>query len=74
MGNALRWAQLENIMVYPVRLSTLSARILRGQKPARSPFPPGVNVRPSAPGQVGTPTTIQQSNYDVTGNVIPIVM
>ena len=74
MGNALRWAQLENIMVYPVRLSTLSARILRGQKPARSPFPPGINVRPSAPGQVGTPTTIQQSNYDVTGNVIPIVI
>ena len=74
MGNALRWAQLENIMVYPVRLSTLSARILRGQKPARSPFPPGINVRPSAPGQVGTPTTIQQSSYDVTGNVIPIVI
>ena len=74
MGNALRWAQLENIMVYPVRLSTLSARILRGQQPKRSPFPPGVNVRPSAPGQVGTPTTIQQSGYDVTGNVIPIVI
>ena len=74
MGNALRWAQLENIMVYPVRLSTLSARILRGQQPKRSPFPPGINVRPSAPGQVGTPTTIQQSGYDVTGNVIPIVI
>jgi len=74
MGNALRWAQLENIMVYPVRLSTLSARVLRGQKPARSLYPPGINVRPSAPGQVGTPTTIQQSSYDVTGNVLPIVI
>ena len=74
MGNAMRWAQLENIMVYSVRLSTLSARLLRGQKPLRNPYPPGINVRPAAPGQVGTPTTMQQSRYDVTGNVLPIVI
>ena len=74
MGEVLRAAQLENIMVYAVRLSTLSARLLRGQKPIRDPFPPGVQARPAAPGQVSTPTTMRQSRVDITGNVIPVVI
>ena len=74
MGEVLRVAQLENIMVYPVRISTLSARVLRGQQPIRDPFPAGVQVRPMAPGQVSTPTTMQQSRVDVTGNTIPVII
>lgn len=74
MGEVLRGAQLENIMVYPVRISTLSARVLRGQKPISNPFPAGVETRPIAPGQVSTPTTMQQSRVDITGNVVPLVI
>ena len=74
MGEVLRVAQLENIMVYPVRISTLSARVLRGQQPIRDPFPAGVQVRPMAPGQVSTPTTMQQSRVDVTGNTVPVII
>ena len=74
MGEVLRTAQLENIMVYPVRISTLSARVLRGQQPIRDPFPAGVQARPIAPGQVSTPTTMRQSRVDVTGNIIPIII
>ena len=74
MGEVLRTAQLENIMVYAVRISTLSARVKRGQQPIYNPFPPGVQVLPSAPGQVSTPTTMAQSRVDVTGNIIPIII
>jgi len=74
MGEVLRSAQLENIMIYPVRISTLAARVLRGQKPTPSPFPAGVETRPIAPGQVSTPTTMQQSRVNITGNVVPLVI
>ncbi len=74
LGETLRTAQLHDIMVYPIRLSTASARVTKWPKINPDPIPPGVQARPVAPGQVATPTTMQQSRYDVTGNVIPVVI
>jgi VWFA-related protein len=74
LGETLRTAQLHDIMVYPIRLSTASARVTKWPKVNPDPIPPGVQARPVAPGQVATPTTMQQSRYDVTGNMIPIII
>ena len=74
LGETLRTAQLHDIMVYPIRLSTASARVTKWPKVNPDPIPPGVQARPVAPGQVATPTTLQQSRYDVTGNVIPVII
>jgi VWFA-related protein len=74
LGETLRTAQLYDIMIYPVRLSTLSARLRRKEKPAYSPIPAGVIVRPTMPGSAVTPTTAMQSRISITPNVIPIVI
>ena len=74
LGESLRTAQLYDIMIYPVRLSTLSARLRRKPEQRRDPIPPGVIVRPTAPGAAATPTTLMQSRFSVTPNVIPIVI
>lgn len=75
LGESLRTAQVNDIMFYAVRLSSLSARLLREPEEKRDPFPPGIQPRPIAPGGVATPTTMQQSyGYQATPNVIPIII
>jgi VWFA-related protein len=74
LGETLRTAQLHDIMIYPVRLSSLSARLQRTPEMPRDPFPPGVSARPTPPGGVATPTTQMQQRYNVTGNVIPVIV
>ena len=74
LGESLRTAQLYDIMIYPVRLSTLSARLRRKPEQRRDPIPPGVIVRPTMPGAAATPTTLMQSRFSITPNVIPIVI
>ena len=75
LGESLRTAQLSDIMFYAVRLSSLSARLFREPEQKQSPFPPGIQSRPIAPGGVATPTTMQQSyGYQATPNVIPIII
>jgi VWFA-related protein len=75
LGEVLRTAQLNDIMFYAVRLSSLSARLLREPEQKQSPFPPGIQSRPIAPGGVATPTTMQQSyGYQATPNMIPIII
>ena len=74
LGEALRDAQLNNILVYGIQLSTVKARLLRTPEPRRDPFPPGVSARPTAPGTISTPTTQAQSRVQATPNVIPMVI
>jgi VWFA-related protein len=75
LGESLRTAQLSDIMFYAVRLSSLSARLFREPEQKQSPFPPGIQSRPIAPGGVATPTTMQQSyGYQATPNMIPIII
>ncbi len=74
LGETLRTAQIHEIMVYPVRLSSLSARLTREPKRMRNPIPPGVQARPSVPGTAMTPTVQMQHNVDITTNVIPIII
>ncbi len=74
LGESLRTAQLYNIAIYPVRLSTLSARLRRKAEVRPSNIPAGVVVRPTMPGTPSTPTAQQQSGYTVTPNMIPIIM
>ena len=74
LGETLRNAELSNIMVYTIRLSTAKARIFRpAQDPPRSPFPPGVAVTPMPPGVVSTPNTQAQANVQVVDAVPYIV-
>ncbi len=74
LGESLRTAQLYNMVVYAVRLSTLSARLRRKPEVKPPNIPPGVIVRPTMPGTPATPTTRQQSTYSITPNMIPIVI
>jgi len=74
LGETLRTAQLNDIMIYPVRLSSLAARYTREPDRRRDPIPPGVSARPVAPGQPNTPTVVAQSyNYKST-NLIPLII
>ena len=74
LGESLRTAQLYNIAIYPVRLSTLSARLRRKPEVKPPNIPAGVVVRPTMPGTPATPTAQQQSGYSVTPNMIPIII
>ncbi len=74
LGESLRTAQLYNISIYPVRLSTLSARLRRKPEVRPPNIPAGVVVRPTMPGTPNTPTSQQQSTYFVTPNMIPIII
>ncbi len=61
LGVILREAQLNQITIYAVGLSTAAA-LLRAepQSATHSPYPPGTFPRPPLPGTVQTPTTEQQ--------------
>jgi VWFA-related protein len=76
LGESLRDAQLGNVLIYSIQLSTVKARVLRTPDARRDPLPPGVGVsaRPSIPGTAGTPTQQAQSRVQVTPNVIPMVI
>jgi VWFA-related protein len=74
LGESLRTAQLNNIAIYAVRLSTLSARLRRKPEVRPPNIPAGVVVRPTMPGTPNTPTAQQQSGYSVTPNMIPIII
>jgi len=73
LGEALRDAQLSNILIYGIQLSALKGRLTRAAEPRRDPFPPGVAARPTAPGVVSTPTTQAQSRVEIV-NAIPLVI
>jgi VWFA-related protein len=77
LGAVLREAQLANITIYSVGLSTTAA-MLRADPNAPvspSPTPPGVFGMPPRPGTVQTPTTEQQArgNIDLLAAIIWIV-
>jgi VWFA-related protein len=74
LGETIRTAQLNGIQIYPIYLSTLKSRLKDPPMPPPSPYPPGVSPLPAAPGTVNTPTTMQQSRYSATPNMIPLVM
>ena len=74
LGESLRTAQLYDISMYAVRLSTLSARLRRKPEVRPPNIPAGVVVRPTMPGTPSTPTAQQQSTYSVTPNMIPIII
>ena len=74
LGESLRTAQLYNIQIYPIRLSTLSARLRRKPEVRPPNIPAGVVVRPTMPGAPSTPTAQQQASYSATPNMIPIVI
>lgn len=63
LGEVLRQAQLANIVIYSVGLSTTAAELRKDPKDARGPVqitPPGTFGRPPIPGTPQTPTTEQQ--------------
>jgi VWFA-related protein len=66
LGEVLRDAQLNNVTIYSVGLSTTAAELRAKSKgPPPSPFPPGTFPRPGIPGQPQTPTTEQQRQGSV---------
>lgn len=55
LGNVLRDAQLQNVTIYSVGLSTTAAQLRNKPKdPPPSPFPPGIQPVPGPPGQPHT--------------------
>ena len=71
LGRVLRDAQLHNIVIYGVGLSTIAAG-LRSQQSSSGPSPatpPGIVGGPSVPGQAQTPTSQAQygGNIDLLG-------
>jgi VWFA-related protein len=67
LGEVLRRAQLANITIYTVGLSTTRADLQRkaDYQPLPSPTPEGTFGMPPAPGTVQTPTTDMQSREGV---------
>ena len=74
LGETMRTAQIQDIMIYPVRLSTIKGWFKRDDKPIPPSIPPGVQARASIPGAAETPTTQMQHRVRATPNVIPIVI
>ncbi len=67
LGAVLREAQLANITIYTVGLSTTAA-MLRGEPKSGAPpaiSPPGTFGRPPIPGTVQTPTSEQQRSAQI---------
>ena len=57
LGETMRTAQIHDIMVYPIRLSSIKGWFKRDDKPIPPSIPPGVQARASIPGAADTPTT-----------------
>ncbi len=73
LGESLRDAQLQNILVYGLRLSTAKAKLTQPAQLARDPFPPGVSARPLPPGVISTPTSQVQARVEVV-NALPYII
>ncbi|MBI3696036.1 MAG: VWA domain-containing protein [Acidobacteria bacterium] len=73
LGETLRTAQLANIMIYGIRLSTTKGKLTQPAQAKRDPFPPGVSARPMPPGVVSTPNTQAQSRVEVV-NALPYII
>jgi len=77
LGAVLREAQLGNITLYSVGLSSTAAMLRSEPKQVGppSPFPPGTFPTPGIPGRPQTPTTQQQEygNIDLLAAVIWLV-
>ena len=66
LGEVLRRAQLANITIYSVGLSTTRAQLQSKDRKERiSATPPGVFGQPPLPGSVQTPTTEEQRYGDI---------
>jgi len=67
LGEVLREAQLANVVIYTVALSTTSAQVRAAAQPS-GPLqgtPPGIMGGPPTPGTVQTPTSQQQDNGNI---------
>jgi VWFA-related protein len=68
LGEVLRQAQLSNIVIYSVGLSTTSAELRSPQQQSgpRPATPPGTFGMPPTPGTAQTPGPLQSGNIDLT--------
>jgi VWFA-related protein len=77
LGEVLREAQLSNITIYSVGLSTTAAALRASPRSGAPPSatPPGTFGLPGRPGTVQTPTTEQQSrgNIDLLAVILLII-
>lgn len=64
LGEVLRAAQLQNVTIYCVGLSTTAAELRAAQQYPSSPYPPGISPVPGPPGLAQTPDIMQTQ----TGN------
>ncbi|HVB99809.1 MAG TPA: VWA domain-containing protein [Candidatus Dormibacteraeota bacterium] len=73
LGGLLRDAQLENVAVYTVGLSTTAAQLFAqaGQAGPAQIGPPGTFSRPGVPGVPQTPSTMAQNSGNI--DLLPIV-
>ena len=62
LGEVLRAAQLQNVTIYSVGLSTTAAELRAEPRARSSPYPPGVYPTPGPPGIPQTPSTVQVQN------------
>jgi len=73
LESVLRDAQLANISIYSVGLSTTAAQLRAAPRQATGPTfgPPGTFSRPGVPGSPQTPGTVEQSSANV--DLLPLV-
>ena len=62
LGEVLRAAQLQNVTIYSVGLSTTAAELRSGPQYRPGPYPPGISPMPGPPGIPQTPSTEQIEN------------
>jgi VWFA-related protein len=62
LGEVLRAAQLQNVTIYSVGLSTTAAELRAEPRDRPSPYPPGISPMPGPPGIPQTPSTVQIEN------------
>jgi VWFA-related protein len=62
LGEVLRAAQLQNVTIYCVGLSTTAAQLRATPREPTSPYPPGISPMPGPPGIPQTPSTTQIEN------------
>jgi len=62
LGEVLRAAQLQNVTIYSVGLSTTAAQLRAEPRSRPSGYPPGIYPAPGPPGIPQTPTNTQSEN------------
>ena len=76
LGEVLRRAQLANVTIYSIGLSTIRSELQEpGKKTKIEATPPGIMGRPPLPGTVQTPTTEEQrdTGIDLMAAAVAIV-